>query len=167
MTGQWGTNEAELVTFLQAFRSVQANTSWSVLFWVDPLDSSPLSNALRLAGYTDVHVLHWCKDVPGRTGPANHVQNIMKVCVMARLSPEGEEAQGCTMRGSAGRRSNLFKVKPSSKYLLIGRGNKVNADQKPVAIYKKILALFLVPGALVLIGGFGAGGEIATCLHLG
>ena len=112
---------------------------------------------------------HWWKGVPVSQGPnlaLNSLDDGMEVCIMARFSPSGEVEQGVTKRATVGCRTIVFNAKPCSNHLRNSHGIKVNADQKPVAIFKQILPLFLARGASVLIGGFGAGGEISACVEL-
>ena len=160
-------DQKELETLLDGFRAVQAKAAWFVLLWCNQLDTSPVVKALRNRDYTDIYLLYWYKKDHIAVGRTDRHVNAVEVCVTARFTGGMQGALECFMSSNPAHRDNLLTAKSDGLFLLNDKKEKVNVCQKPFAIYEKILPLYLKTGAKILIGGFGAGGEINACIQLG
>jgi hypothetical protein len=157
----------ELSTLLHSFRAIQAKPAWFVLFWVHITDAHSITAALDANGYTDIYAIHWYKPRHIAVGRKDRHVNAVEICVTARFTGGVSGALATFMDANPTKRHNLLFANATKDFLVNAEGEKINVCQKPLQIYEQLLPLYLKPGAHVMIGGFGAGGEINACIELG
>ena len=157
----------QICELLVAFRAVQAKEAWFALFWAHWSSLETLFHALADNGYTDVCQIVWYKQNHLAVGrPDMHV-NAVENCISARYTGGKRENLHTFMNPNPTKRHNVILADRCRDFLLNDRSEKVNVCQKPLDMYRQLLPLYVKKGDTMMVGGFGAGGEIAAGIDMG
>ena len=118
-------------------------------------------------GYQNVQTFFWYKPDMNVVGPVFKRTPAVEVCLIGHRGPSSGYATQFSLSKNPVERQNMI-MGPSKRVLSKNaRGKAINIHEKPDWLAESILAQYTKPGQWIVVGGFGAGGEVRGALNAG
>ena len=161
----------ELLKILQGFKFATNSPVHTVIMWVEMGQLGPVRALLESqdAGYTNVQALFWYKPDMNVVGPVYKRTPAVEVCLIALKGRVGDFGAQFNLSKDPVQRHNMI-MGPSKRVLtkhIGGGGAPINIHEKPDWLAEALLSQYTRPGQWIVVGGFGAGGDVRGALNAG
>ena len=161
----------ELLKILQGFKFATNSPVHTVILWVEMGQLGPVRALLESqdAGYTNVQALFWYKPDMNVVGPVYKRTPAVEVCLIALKGRVGDFGPQFNLSKDPVQRHNHI-MGPSKRVLtkrIGGDGEPINIHEKPDWLAEALLSQYTRPGQWIVVGGFGAGGDVRGALNAG
>jgi hypothetical protein len=161
----------ELLKILQGFKFATSSPVHTVLLWVEIGQLGAVRAVLESpdAGYTNVQALFWYKPDMNVVGPVYRRTSAVEVCLIGLKGKAGDFGAQFNLSKDPVQRHNMI-MGPSKRVLskrICNAAAPINIHEKPDWLAEALLAQYARPGQWIVIGGFGAGGDVRGALNAG
>ena len=140
----------------------------SVVLWTNPCEIGNVTKVLMENGFKHIQYLTWYKQSFNMvTSPPCMFLPATEIAVIAFYGNTSHGSQYLNMPTDPLQRHNILIGPKMGKRAVDTEGRDVNVCEKPEYIAEWILRRLTKPGDNVIIGGFGAGGDLRGALNAG
>ena len=159
----------ELGKIIDGFKYATKAAVWTIILWCEIGQVGEIRALLETPdiGYQNVQTFFWYKPDMNVVGPVFKRTPAVEVCLIGHRGPTNGYATQFSLSKNPVERQNII-MGPSKRVLSKNaQGKAINIHEKPDWLAEAILAQYTKPGQWIVVGGFGAGGEVRGALNAG
>ena len=159
----------ELGKIIDGFKYATKAAVWTIILWCEIGQVGEIRAFLETPdiGYQNVQTFFWYKPDMNVVGPVFKRTPAVEVCVIGHRGPTNLYGTQFSLSKNPVERQNII-MGPSKRVLSKNaQGKAINIHEKPDWLAEAILAQYTKPGQWIVVGGFGAGGEVRGALNAG